>query len=103
MFDTIYAQNNSDPSVILTYVPVILMGLILYFILLRPEIKKRKKFEEESQSLKKGDLIITRGGLLGKISDFKGKDKDKIILITGDNTKITILKSYYSQKYDKST
>ena len=102
MFDIIYAQNNSEPSIILSLLPFALMFLIVYFILIRPESQKRKQFEEELNSLQKGDAVVTRGGIIGKVVEVKGKNNEKITLLTEDGTKITVLKSYYSQKYVKA-
>ena len=72
----------------------ILMFVVIYFLMIRPQSLQRKKHFQMLQDLKKGDRVISRGGLIGRIVDFKGKDKDLIILDVDSNCKVTILKSY---------
>lgn len=50
------------------FIPLILMFVIFYFLLIRPQQKKNKEHREMINSLKKGDRIITTGGLYGRIT-----------------------------------
>ena len=50
-------------------VPLILIFIIFYFLLLRPQIKRAKEHKKMVESLAKGDEVVTNGGLLGKISE----------------------------------
>ena len=79
----------------------ILMFIVIYFLMIRPQSMKQKKHVQMLNSLKKGNRVITRGGIVGSIVDFKGKDKDLIILDISSNSKITILKSYIVSLSDK--
>ena len=72
-----------------------LMFLILYFFMIRPQVKQTKLHNDLISNLKKGDKIIMRDGLCGKIIDFIGENK--ILLETSNNTKITMLKSYVAR------
>ena len=72
-----------------------LMFLILYFFMIRPQVKQTKLHNELISNLKKGDKIIMRDGLCGKIIDFIGENK--ILLESSNNTKITMLKSYVAR------
>lgn len=75
---------------------IMMMGLIFvifYFLLIRPEKKKRDEQEKKINSLKKGDKIITAGGIHGSIVGVK--DEVAVIKIA-ENTKIEILKSAIS-------
>ena len=66
--DIILAQNIATPgSGILGFLPILLIGFVFYFLILRPQTKQRKKNENTLSQLKKGDKIITRGGLYGRI------------------------------------
>ena len=47
-------------------------------------------------NLKKGDKVLTRGGIVGKIVDFQGKNKNIILLSVDGSTNITVMKSYIS-------
>ncbi|MGM0444279.1 MAG: preprotein translocase subunit YajC [Fibrobacterota bacterium] len=71
----------------------IMLGLIMvgmWFFLIRPEQKKQKKAQAMRESLKKGDRIITAGGIFGTI---KKVQDDRVTIHTGGNTEFTILKS----------
>tara|TARA_Y100001970_G_scaffold269692_1_gene362519 strand:- start:799 stop:1101 length:303 start_codon:yes stop_codon:yes gene_type:complete len=83
--------------------PVILMVamfLIMYFIVIRPQKKQQKEFEEMLANLKKGDKILTRGGIYAVILDFVGKDKQKILVDAGNGTKFQISRSYIATYID---
>ena len=79
----------------------ILMFVVIYFLMIRPQSIQQKNHRQMLLDLKKGDKIITRGGIIGKIIDFKGKDKKHIILEVDATTKITILKSYIVSLLEK--
>tara|TARA_Y100000590_G_C15730259_1_gene1016722 strand:+ start:2767 stop:3042 length:276 start_codon:yes stop_codon:yes gene_type:complete len=72
----------------------ILMFVVIYFLMIRPQSVQQKKHKELLDQLKKGDKVITNSGLIGKIVDIQGKNKDRVILSTSNSTNITILKSY---------
>ena len=72
----------------------ILMFVIIYFVMIRPQSMPQKKHQSLLLALKKGDKVLTRGGVTGKVVDIKGKNKDKVIIDTFNGSKITILKSY---------
>ena len=93
--DIIHAQNSvQSGSGLLGFVPIILIGLIFYLLILRPQTKQRKQHENTLSNLKKGDKIITRGGLYGKIINFQGKNESKVTIDTGSNIKLSIARSY---------
>lgn len=62
----------------------------MWFFMIRPEQKKQKKATEMRDNLKKGDKIITAGGIYGTI---KKVVNEKVIIQTAPNTEITILKT----------
>ena len=68
--------------------------LIFYFIVIRPQNKKRSNLQEKLNNVKKGDKVITAGGLKGIVKDFQGKNKDIIILDVGSDTKVNVMKNY---------
>ena len=72
----------------------ILMFTIIYFLMIRPQSLQQKNHRKLLSDLKKGDKVVTRGGVIGKIIDITGKNSDKLLIDTGNGTKITILKSY---------
>ena len=60
---------------------------IFYFLLIRPQVKERKRHEAMVEGVKKGDEIVTNGGLIGKIVHADG---NRLTLRTGDNTRVTV-------------
>ena len=73
------------------FVPLILIFVIFYFFLIRPQQKKIKDHKLMVSQLKRGDEIVTSGGIIGKIE--KLSDNDKIELSIADNVTITIIRS----------
>ena len=72
-------------------VPLILIFVIFYFFLIRPQQKKIKDHKTMVQALKRGDEIVTSGGIVGTIE--KVHDDDKIDLLISDNVTIKVIKS----------
>lgn len=70
---------------LITLSPIILMFVIFYFLLIRPQQKRQKQVKEMQDNLQKGDKIITIGGLHGVIDAI---DEDKIV-INCNNSKLT--------------
>ena len=92
----LFAQspNASAGSGIAAFLPFILMGLIIYFLIIRPQSKQRKQHDSTIAELKKGDKILTRGGLYGKIVNFQGKNDNKVTIDAGSGVKLNIFRSY---------
>jgi len=72
---------------------VVIFG-IFYFIIIRPQNKKRDTFQKKLDNIKKGDKVITAGGLKGVVKDFQGKDNEIIILDVGSDTKVNCVRNY---------
>ena len=74
-------------SMLLTFVPMI---AIFYFLLIRPENKRKKEAEAMRSAMKKGDKITTIGGIIGTVVDIK---EEKIVIETGaDQVRIELAK-----------
>ena len=73
------------------FIPLILIFVIFYFFLIRPQQKKVKQHKSMVASLKRGDEVITSGGVYGKIE--KVYDDDKIDLSVADNVTVKVIKS----------
>jgi len=72
---------------------VVIFG-IFYFIIIRPQNKKREDFQKKLDNIKKGDKVITAGGLKGTVKDFQGKNNEIIALDVGSGTKVNCMRSY---------
>ena len=73
------------------FIPLILIFVIFYFFLIRPQQKKIKEHKIMIQGLKRGDDVVTSGGIIGKID--KVLDDDKIDLIISDDVMGRVVKS----------
>ena len=61
------------------FLPLILIFLVAYLFMIRPQMKRQKDEKRFSESLKKGDRIVTKSGLHGKVVDLNDKDSSCII------------------------
>ena len=73
------------------FIPLILIFVIFYFFLIRPQQKKVKEHKAMVESLKRGDKVITVGGIVGKIDRII--DGEKVEVEIADNVKVEIVKS----------
>ncbi|MEZ4435745.1 MAG: preprotein translocase subunit YajC [bacterium] len=75
---------------IMGLLPLLLMFVIFYFLLIRPQRKRMKQHEEMIQRLKKGDRVVTNGGLIGTIHALTDTE---IVLEIGDRAKVRVVRS----------
>ena len=80
-----------DGQGIAQFIPLILIFVIFYFFLIRPQQKRVKEHKLMVQSLKRGDEIITSGGIIGTIE--KVMEDDRIEVNIDENVKVQIIKS----------
>ena len=92
--DFLYAasQPGQGGGGITAFLPFILIMFIIYFLMIRPQTKRQKEKDTMRGDLKKGDKIITMGGIYGTVQGFKEKGRQAIIKID-NNTNITINKT----------
>lgn len=89
-----------QPSLLETFGPLIVIFVVFYFLLIRPQSKKAKEHKEMLAELQKGDEVVTSGGILGKIT--KVSDNFVDLEISGElNIKVQI--SHVSQLMPKGT
>ena len=73
------------------FIPLILIFVIFYFFLIRPQQKKVKEHKLMVENLKRGDKVVTSGGIVGTIE--RVVDNDKVEVVISDNVKVEIIKS----------
>lgn len=96
MFDLLYATNGQQQvNPLASFLPLILIILVFYFLLVIPQQRRQKKHQEMINSLKRGDKVVTTGGIHGVISDIK---ETTFILKIDENTKIEIEKTSIAYK-----
>ena len=99
----LYAQSTpAAGGGLAAFLPFLLIGLIFYFLILRPQSKQKKEHDLMLENLKKGDNILTRGGVYGKIINFQGKNDNKITIDAGSGIKLNIERSYIANLVDNN-
>ena len=73
------------------FIPLILIFVIFYFFLIRPQQKKVKDHKLMVENLKRGDKVITSGGIIGTIE--RVVDAEKVEVLISDNVKVEIVKA----------
>ena len=80
-----------DTKPFMQFLPFILLIVVFYFFMIRPQQKRQKELRTYRDSLQKGDKIVTTGGIYGKVHEVK--DQNKIVLEISDNIRITVDKA----------
>ena len=81
------------------FIPLILIFIIFYFFLIRPQQKKAKEHKQMTENLKRGDQVITSGGIIATVE--RVMDNDRAEVIIGDDTKVEIVRSTGVQGLEK--
>jgi len=82
--------NGAEPNPIMTFLPMVLIIVVFYFFMIRPQMKKQKEVTAFRNSLAKGDKVVTTGGIYGKIIELKD---NYVLLQIDDNVKIRVDKA----------
>lgn len=82
----------SEPNILFSFLPFIFIFVIFYFMLIRPQQKRQEETQKMIQAIKKGDRVVTAGGIIGDVTSIQN---DYVVLRVGDNdsTKMEVLKS----------
>jgi len=84
------APGAAPANPIMTFLPMILIIVVFYFFMIRPQMKKQKEITAFRNSLAKGDKVVTTGGIYGKIVEMKD---NTVLLQVDDNVKIRVDKA----------
>ncbi len=88
-------QAGAQGSGIATFVPLILMFVIFYFLLIRPQQKKAKEHQEMIGNLQKGDKVVTSGGIHGVVTKV---DDSVVTMEIADKIKIKVTRANVAVK-----
>ncbi|MGG4482453.1 preprotein translocase subunit YajC [Paenibacillus illinoisensis] len=94
------AATNPSGGIFSLIVPLVLMVAIFYFLMIRPQNKKQKQRNAMLNQLKKGDKIVTIGGLHGTIAEITD---DVVVLRVNDVTKLTFDRNAISSAVSRET
>ena len=73
------------------FIPLILIFVIFYFFLIRPQQKRVKEHKDMVKNLKRGDEVITSGGIIGKVE--RVFEDDRIELVIADDVKVQVIRN----------
>ncbi|MEL6508991.1 MAG: preprotein translocase subunit YajC [Pseudomonadota bacterium] len=82
------------------FIPLILIFAIMYFLLIRPQQKKVKEHQAMVAALRRGDQIVTQGGLIGKV--VKVKEDNEVEVELADGVKVRVVQSTVAQVLSKT-
>lgn len=84
-----------------SFIPIILIFVIFYFFLIRPQQKKAKEHKNMVEALRRGDQVLTQGGIFGKVTKVKEGEEDIEVEIAKD-VRIRVLRSAVGQVISKT-
>ena len=95
-----HAQDASTPGGLMSFLPLIIIFVIFYFLLIRPQMKRAKEHKKLVADLGKGDEVVTNGGLLGRITDV---GESFITVEVADNVQIKVQRHAIANVMPKGT
>jgi preprotein translocase subunit YajC len=98
-----YAQAAGGAgSAFASFIPLILIFAIMYFLLIRPQQKKVKEHQAMVSALRRGDQILTQGGLIGKVTKVKEDGSNEIEVEIAENVRVRVIKTTVAQVLSKT-
>ena len=89
-----YAADPAQPDPIMSFLPLILIFVVFYFLLIRPQQKRAKEHKALLSALRRGDTVVTMAGLIGKVA--KVQDNE-VLLEIAEGVRVRVLKSTVSE------
>jgi preprotein translocase subunit YajC len=89
----LFQSSGGATAAIVNFLPIVAIGLVFYFLVIGPANKQRKKQQEMLTTLKKGDRVLTTGGIYGTI---QGVEPDAVYLKIAENVKVKVARSAVS-------
>ena len=94
-------MNMSDPTIQMLTL-IVPMFAIFYFLILRPQGQRQKQLRASIDNLRRGDTVVTAGGILGKVVKASGSEDPEILVEIADNVKVKVVKTTLSDVRSKS-
>ncbi|QFT63435.1 preprotein translocase subunit YajC [Roseivivax halotolerans] len=89
-----------DGNALAQFVPLILIFAIMYFLLIRPQQKKMKEHQKMVENLRRGDQVVTQGGIIGKV--VKVKEGNELEVEVADGVKVRVVQNTITQVLSKT-
>ncbi len=85
-----------------SFIPLILIFAIMYFLLIRPQQKKVKEHQAMVTALRRGDQVVTQGGLIGKVTKVKDDDANEVEVELAEGVKVRVVRNTIAQVLSKT-
>ena len=103
LISTAYAQSPGgglfDQSALVQFLPLVLIFIVFYFLLIRPQQKKQKDHRSMLEALRRGDRVVTGGGIVGTVSKVTGNEEVEVDIAQG--VRVRVLRSTISSVLSK--
>jgi len=94
----LYAAEAQQPGILASLMPLIILFAIFYFLVILPQQRAAKKHKEMVESLKKGDKIVTNGGIIAEVVK---NEEDFLKVKINDNVEVKLSKDAVARKLDE--
>lgn len=96
------SAGASGGSALMQFLPLIFIFVIMYFLLIRPQQKKMKETRAMIEAIRRGDMVVTQGGIIGKVTHVKEDGSNEVEVEISQGVKVRVVKSSISQVVSKT-
>jgi preprotein translocase subunit YajC len=92
---TAYAQGTGifDQNALVQFLPLILIFVVFYFLLIRPQQRKAKDQKAMLVALRRGDRVVTGGGIIGTVARVDNPEAEEVVVEIAENVRVRVLRS----------
>ena len=92
---TAYAQGTGifDQNALVQFLPLILIFVVFYFLLIRPQQRKAKDQKTMLDALRRGDRVVTGGGIIGTVARVDNPEAEEVVVEIAENVRVRVLRS----------
>jgi preprotein translocase subunit YajC len=83
-----YAQGFADPQAMMQFLPLVLIFVVFYFLLIRPQQKRAKEHKSMLGNLRRGDKVVTGGGIIGTVAKVINDDEVQVDIAEGMRVRV---------------
>ena len=92
---TAYAQGTGifDQNALVQFLPLILIFVVFYFLLIRPQQRKAKDQKTMLDALRRGDRVVTGGGIIGTVARVDNPEAEEVVVDIAENVRVRVVRS----------
>ena len=96
-----YAQTGAEPNLLTAFLPIILIFVVFYFLLIRPQNKRMKEHRAMLEAVRRGDKVVTNGGLVGLVTKVYDQE-NQLQLEIADGVRVRVQRDMLSNVLSKT-